>query len=100
MKEKERRVINRFQRLLRSGKDYDVHSMYKEAGDAVCIVASTAQGIVNKYYRGLITQEMIEYVKYLDELCNSPADNILCFAEKFSVCERESRLLIRYIKRM
>ena len=93
---KERKVINKFQSLLRSGKDFDVESMYEEAGQTVCIVGRSAGRIVKKYYRGIVNQEMIVFVSGLR--C-SHYQKIKLFSFEFDICERESRLLIRYIKR-
>ena len=62
---KEKKVVNRFKKLLRSGMDYDVDSMYKEAGRCVCIVGVSAQRIINKYYKNMVTQEMVTYVNGL-----------------------------------
>jgi len=92
---KEQVLINKFQSLLRSGKDFDVESMCKEAGEHVFISLVTARQIINKYYRSLITKDMIGYIESLE--CK-PIEQIDLFAEKFNVCVRESRLLIRYIK--
>lgn len=94
--EKETRIINKFQSLLRSGKDFDVSSMYKEAGETVCIAGVSAKRIVRDYYRGIVNKDMIEFVSGLD--C-SHSQKIERFSIEFSMCERESRLLIRYIKR-
>ena len=95
-KTKEQRVIDKFQSLLRSGKDYDVQSMYEEAGDSVCIVAVSAQRIINNYYKGILNQEMIDFVHSLN--CTH-AEKVNLFSNRFSTCQRESRLLIRYAKR-
>ena len=94
--EKETRVINKFQSLLRSGKDFDVQSMYKESGETVCIAGRSAERIINSYYRGIVNQEMIVFVSGLR--C-SHYQKIKLFSFEFDICERESRLLIRYIKR-
>jgi len=93
---KETRVINKFQSLLRSGMDYDVDSMYEEAGNAVCIVGVSARRIVNNYYKGIINKEMLDFVKGLE--CSHP-EKVKLFSKRFGTCERESRLLIRYVKR-
>ena len=94
--EKQTRVINKFQSLLRSGMDFDVSSMYEAAGQTVCITGVSARRIVNNYYKGIVNQEMIEYVT---ELNCAHSEKVKLFSEKFGMCDREGRLLIRYIKR-
>jgi hypothetical protein len=92
---KQERVINKFQSLLRSGMDYDVRSMYQEAGSTVCISIKSAERIVQRYYRGIVSQDMIDFVSRL----NCPhTEEIELFSNEFDICERESRLLIRYAK--
>jgi len=92
---KQQRVVESFQSLLRSGMDYSTEYMYEVAGESVCIVGSSAKGIVRKYYRRIVNQEMIDFIE-----CHNcpPKKQIELFAEKFSICNRESRLIIRYIK--
>ena len=92
---KQQRVIETFQSLLRSGKDYSTEFMYETAGESVCVVGESARRIINKYYRGVVDQDMIDFIEYHN--C-SPKKQIELFAEKFSICNRESRLIIRYIK--
>jgi len=92
---KEQRVIDKFQSLLRSGMDYDVNSMYEEAGESVCIAGVSARRIVNNYYKGIVSEEMIIFFRGLT--C-SHAEKVELFSKKFETCERESRLLMRYIK--
>lgn len=94
---KEKAIINKFQSLLRSGMDYDVDSMYAEAGKAGFIAGPSAKRIINRYYQGVISGSMVDYFKLLGGKHN---DKVKLFSGKFNVCEREARLIIRYIKRM
>lgn len=93
---RERIIINKFQSMLRSGFDYKVSAMYEEAGKLAFIQAETAKRTIRNYYKGLITQEMTVFVYRHN--CN-PQKLIELFSNEFNVCLRESRLLIRYIKR-
>lgn len=96
-KERDKAVIDKFQSLLRSGMDYDAYSMYEEAGRVGFITWEAVRKIVGRHYKELLTSEMIEYVNGLS--CTH-SEEVECFAEKFEMCERESRIFIRYIKRM
>lgn len=88
-------IINKFQSLLRSGKDYGVDYMYEEAGKVAFVCKGSARNIVNNYYRGLVSHEMVDF---FGSLSGSNTDNIIAFTYRFNVCEREARLLLRYIK--
>lgn len=94
---KERRVINKFQSLVRSGMDYNVEYMCSEAGKSGLVGCEMARKIINKYYNGLISKDMVSFIRGLNGSKHS--EKISLFSERFKVCERESRLLIRYIKR-
>lgn len=95
---KKRKVVDRFQRLLRSGMDYDVRYMYEEAGRSVCITGLSAQRIVNRYYRGVINQEMIDLVNgFVYKNGHLKEEDLTRVSERFNVCKREGRLLIRYV---
>lgn len=96
-KERDKAIIDKFQSLLRSGMDYDVNSMYEEAGRVAFMTPEAARKIINRHYKSLLTDEMIEHMR---SLTCAHSEKVKCFAEKFSLCERESRLLIRYIKRV
>jgi len=95
LKAKEVVLINKFQSLLRSGMDYDVESMYKEAAEVVYLSWYRARFIINRHYRGLISDEMFNYTQSLD--CPHK-QKVVLFSEKFGTCIRESDLLIRYIR--
>lgn len=96
--EKEKIVLKEFQRLLRSGKDLSANSMYEDAGKKVYLEGPTVGNIIRKHYRKKVISntEMIIFVNEHDCL----KFNILMkeFAAKFKVCERESRLIIGYIR--
>ena len=89
-------VIDEFTTLLRSGKDYTTDYMYYEAGRLVYIEPESARRIINDHYKKVITPEMIRYYKSLD---GSHQEKIANMAKKYDICERESRLIIRYIKK-
>ena len=94
---KEQKVLKEFFRLLRSGKDYSTRYMYEEAGKIGFIAGKSAGNMVRKYYKGEINNEMELYVEALGD---TPHDvKVDLFAKRFNVCIRESRLMIRYIKR-
>lgn len=96
-KEKQRRVVNSFQRMLRGKQDLTVSYMYTEAGRPCFLTAETAGNIVRKHYKEVITPEMKSFVKNLN---GAPHEKkIESFSEKFGLCHRESRLIIRYIHR-
>lgn len=95
-KERHKIVLDKFQDLLRSGKDYTVQHMYSEAAKEVTFEGVSIQQIINKHYNESITQEMIDYIK---NLTCPRKEEIQSFSEKFKVCRRESILLIRYIRR-
>lgn len=96
IKERHKVVINKFQELLRCGKDYSVMYMYEEAGKEVYMKGYSTVRVINRYYSEIITQEMIDFVSNLT--CKRK-DEIEQFAKRFNVCTRESVLLIRYIRR-
>lgn len=96
MKRKDKDLIDKFQELLRCGKDYSVDAMYKEAGDKVYLSSKRVKDIINTHYRGLITEDMILFVSSMN--C-SYQEKVMHFSVEFKMCERESRLLIGYIKK-
>jgi len=91
-------ILKEFHRLLRSGKDYSTSSMYKEAGAKMRIEGSSAGNIIRKHYQSseVITDDMKIFVKSNSKL---PFVELMKeFGLKFKVCERESRLIIGYIR--
>ena len=93
---KERAVISTFQKLVRCGKDYDVDYMYGEAGKRAFLTQRGARNIINRYYQGVITAEMIRFVSEITGTAEEKAEQ---FMRKFNVCKREAILIIPYIKR-
>lgn len=91
--EKQNAVVSRFLKLLRSGKDYTTASMYKDSGEPCFVSAKRAGEIIRVYYHSIITEEMGVYVKD-----NLQPTIVTDFANRFKVCEREARLIIRYIR--
>ena len=96
IKERHKVAIIKFQKLLRSGKDYSVKYMYDEVGKVVYMQERAVQRIINYYYQEVITKEMIDFLHSLN--CDRKKE-IEVFAQEFNVCTRESILLIRYIRR-
>lgn len=94
--ERDEAIINKFLSLLRSGMDYDVKSMYAESGRIAYVGHELSKVIINNYYKKKITSDMREFVESLK--CKH-IDKIRLFSNKFDVCQRESRLMIRYIRR-
>lgn len=94
---KERKVLREFHRLLRSGKDFSTSYMYKEAGGVGFLSAKTAGNIVRKHYQKAINSEMSEFIAALGDTQHDVVIDL--FSKRFNVCMRESRLMIRYIKR-
>jgi hypothetical protein len=94
---KEKDVLRAFQKLLRSGKDYTTESMYEEAGRKCYLTAGSAGNIVRKHYHSVITDEMKSFVSQMNGAKHE--EKIKLFMDEFDLCKRESRLLIRYIKR-
>jgi len=94
--EKEKIVLKEFQRLLRSGKDYSTISMYKDAGAKCFLEAARAGRIVNHHYQKLISEDMREFVQVNNSLKFDALKKE--FAVKFKLCQRESRLIIGYIR--
>ena len=96
--DKENAVLKEFQRLLRSGRNYDAGSMYADAGARWFIAGPTAGNIVRRYYRKRLKDnpEMVTFV-----IENKSLNFKLLmkdFSKKFHICERESRLIIGYIR--
>jgi len=87
-------VIEKFQELLRSGNDYSVDYMYKESGALVYVSGRMAAETIRNHYKSIITREMIDFALLLD--C-STIKKVELFSERFSLCFRESRLILRYI---
>lgn len=95
---KERKVLREFQKILRSGRDYTTESMYREVSEKLDFLEpKTVGNIVRSHYRNRVTSEMIEFVENSNG--NKHRELVECFSDEFGVCERESRLLIRYINR-
>lgn len=93
---KEKVIIKEFHRLLRSGKDYSTNSMYEESGQKCYVSGITAGAIIRRDYRKQITDEMRETVEMNN---TSDFDALLrLFCCKFSVCKREGRLILGYIR--
>lgn len=96
-KEKEKKVLSTFLRLLRSGKDFTTNFMYSEAGKPCYITAASAGNMIRKHYRKIISKEMKAFILNLK---GTPHEQkIIDFSDKFGYCCRESRLMIRYINR-
>lgn len=95
-KEKQKIVIKAFRKLIESGKDYSARSMYEEAGKAAYLAPKSAGNIIRKYYRNRLTDDMKLFVSGLSNIQHE--SKVEQFAERFKVCTRESRLMIRYIK--
>lgn len=95
LEEKHKVIIDKFQTLLRSGMDYDVKSMYREAGKIAFLDDDTVKKIVNKHYRGILSLEMIRFER--ESRCKH-SEKVKLFSKEFDLCQRESELLIRYAK--
>jgi len=96
---KEKIVIDKFKSSIRSGKDYDVKSIYEEIGNSVYVTGRRVQQIINDHYRTIVTVEMIDLVGGFNQVRRGlKKQDIDLFSTKFNVCEREARLLIRYAK--
>lgn len=93
---KERKVIREFHKQLRSGKDLDTNSMYQDAGKTCFLSCKQAGNIVRKHYNSIINDDMTNFVNQLNV---QHEQKVVLFAEKFSFCPRESRLIINYIIR-
>lgn len=109
--EKEKLVLCRFHQLLRSDKDYTTDYMYEEAGKKAFLSIKKAGDIVRKHYRSIISEEMINFVHeknksnemvnhYYAHKKSTRTELVNLFSEKFNVCIRESRLIIRFIWRV
>lgn len=94
---KQKIVIDRFHQLLRSGKDYTTNYMYQEAGKPAFMSEEGAGAIIRSYYRGIINEKMVTCVSELEN--NTRNERVEIFSKKFRLCEREARLMIRYIRR-
>ena len=94
---KEKDVLKTFHKLLRSGKDFSTESMYEEAGKSCYLTAGSAGNIIRKHYRFIITDEMKSFVSRVNGTKHE--GKIKLFMKEFEFCKRESRLIIRYIKR-
>jgi aspartate 1-decarboxylase len=95
--EKEKDVLKVFQRLLRCGKDFSTSYIYGEAGAKCYLTAGSAGNIIRKHYRAIITSEMKTFVFNLNGTKHE--EKVSMFVKEFNLCKRESRLIIRYIKR-
>lgn len=95
--EKEKDVLKAFHKLLRCGKDYSTQSMYEEAGSKCYLAHGSAGNIIRKHYKSIITNEMKIFLSGMNG--RKHEEKISLFMDKFEFCKRESRLIIRYIKR-
>lgn len=96
LRKRHKAIIDGFQKLLRSGNDFSVDYIYAMAGEIAYMSGHSARRIVNEYYKNIVTDDMIEFVTQLN--C-SHVIKVDLFSKEFNVCKRESRLIIRYIKR-
>ena len=94
--DKEKKVIREFQKQLRSGQDLDTNSMYEEAGRKCFLSGKQAGNIVRRYYRQKINENMTQLV---ENLHTEHQTKVEIFSDTFSICQRESRLIINYILR-
>lgn len=94
---KEKDVLKAFHKLLRSGKDFSTESMYEEAGSKCYLTAGSAGNIIRKHYKSIITNEMKSFLSSMNGTKHE--EKIRLFVKEFDFCKRESRLIIRYIKR-
>ena len=91
-------AINSFLTQLRCGKDYTVLSMYEEAGKEAFLEGHTVANVVRDHFnKEVITPEMIEALNSIQE--SNHRKTVSVFASAFNLCERESHLIIRYIRR-
>ena len=93
---KEKKVIREFQKQLRSGKDLDTNSMYEEAGKHCFLSGKQAGNIVRGYYKQKIDENMANFVENLHVEHQTKVE---IFSNTYSLCQRESRLIINYILR-
>jgi len=89
-------VLKRFHQLLRSGKDYSTTWMYRESGKPCFIAEKRVAAIINSHYHGIISKEMVTCLSGLENISRN--EQIEAFSKEFKLCEREARLIIRYIK--
>lgn len=94
---KEKDVLKAFHKLLRSGKDFSTSFMYEESGSKCYLTAGSAGNIIRKHYQSIITDEMKIFLSGMNG--SRHEEKIRLFIEEFEFCKRESRLIIRYIKR-
>lgn len=95
LRERNKRIIDRFHEELRSGKDLDVESIYTDIAEVFFISKRWVQQVVNSYYRDYISCDMIVFTL---QLSGDMKEKIDKFSGVFGTCERESRLIIRYVK--
>lgn len=94
---KERKIIREFRWILRSEHDYSCDAMYKDVGKKNFLSARQTQDIVRSHYSGIITQPMIDFIRKHEN--EKHETKVSMFASAFKFCNRESRLIIRYITR-
>lgn len=94
-KRKHNELIRRFKTILRSGKDYSTDYMYAEAAKKLFMTKGTAGNIIRKHYHELITDEMRDFEASVDGIAHD--EKVILFSREFRLCERESRLILRYI---
>jgi hypothetical protein len=96
--EKKRKVvISTFLCLLRSGRDYTTDYMYEESAKKVFLSPKTAGDIIRSHYNDVITLPMHIFVAANSSCSHNKL--VADFGKEFGMCKRESRLVIRYIKR-
>ena len=89
-------LIKRFKKLLRSDEDLRVEYMCERSASGLYYTTGTAMKIINAHYQEVITDKMKDFVNNLD--CKRK-EEVKMFGEEFSYCDRESILIIRYIRR-
>lgn len=93
---KSKLVIELFQELLRSGKDLTANSMYEDAGAKYFLGEIAAGTIIRDHYKNnVITQEMIDYGHEIKG--NKQKVIVSLFAQRFNLCKREARYILRFI---
>ncbi len=94
---KESEVLKIFHRLLRSGKDFTARSMYKEAGKPCFLTSKRVGDIVRSHYNSVINTDMMMFI--LNSMDLKYSSRVKSFSLAFGFCERESRLIMKYIHR-
>lgn len=90
-------IVSEFKRLLKDNPEWNIHSIYDKIADKMFLERGTVAIHVHRHYReNVLTDEMI---KLVDSHGGSYTELVELFASAFNETNRNSQIIIHYVKR-